>query len=125
MDSNPLQRNEKFFAFCLLLLVIAGLVLLASSFDRGAANDIVAQGKMRIIDGAITGLLTILGMCAQALFRIGQTDRDNAEALKTLADKTPSPPPAEPVPVKVVQPDSQPVPVAEQASSPDIDAAPR
>lgn len=88
-DQTPLQRHEKFFAFALLLVAIAGLVLLASSFDRGSANDIVAQGKLRIIDGSITGLLTILGMCAQALFRIGQTEKDNAEALKTLAQKAP------------------------------------
>lgn len=65
-----LKEREKLIAFVLLLLAVLGLVILASTFDRGASNDIVTQGKLRIIDSSVTGLLTVLGMAAQALFKI-------------------------------------------------------
>lgn len=70
-----LKDNQKFISFIILVLAILVLVFLASTFDRGVASDIVTQGKLRIIDSSIAGLLTIAGMCAQALFKIGESTK--------------------------------------------------
>ena len=67
-----LKEHEKLISFIFLIFAILVLVFLASTFDRGSSNDIVVQGKLRIIDSSIAGLLTIAGMCAQALFKIGE-----------------------------------------------------
>lgn len=87
-----LKDHEKFLAFIALLLSILGLVFLASTFDRGLSNDIVVQGKLRIIDSSIAGLLTIAGMCAQALFKIGTGETVH------IGNKKDDPVPTEPVP---------------------------
>ncbi len=87
------REHEKFWAFIFLIVTIVGLVYLASTFDRGtSATDLVMQAKLRIIDAAITGLLTITGMAAQALFRISSTDRQNAAAFTRALDKMPEAP---------------------------------
>ena len=87
-----LKEHEKFWAFLVLIAAIVGLVFLASTFDRGAAADVVVQGKLRIIDSSIAGLLAILGMAAQALFRIGQGEK------VTIDNKRSDPVPTEPQP---------------------------
>lgn len=69
------KEHEKLVAFVLLVASILGLAFLASTFDRGLASDVVVQGKLRIIDSTIAGLLTILGMAAQALFRISMGEK--------------------------------------------------
>ncbi len=87
------REHEKFWAFVMLILTIVGLVYLASTFDRGAtATDLVMQAKLRIIDSAIAGLLTITGMAAQALFRISATDQKNAVAFTKALEKMPEAP---------------------------------
>ena len=75
MRSVNVKDHEKLIAFAFLLGAIIALVFLASTFDRGAANDVVIQGKLRIIDSSVTGLLAVLGMAAQALFRIGTNEK--------------------------------------------------
>jgi hypothetical protein len=70
-----MKEHEKLIAFVFLILAILALVVLASTFDRGASNDIVVQGKLRIIDSSVAGLLAIAGMAAQALFRIAAGEK--------------------------------------------------
>jgi hypothetical protein len=86
---TTVKEHEKLIAFVLLLLCIVGLVVLASTFDRGSSNDIVVQGKLRIIDSSVAGLLAIAGMAAQALFRISSSDNNMSSAIKTLSEKAP------------------------------------
>lgn len=76
-------------AFIALLVVILVLVVIASNFDAAKATDVVSQAKIRIIDSAIAGLIAILGMAAQALFKINQVDRDLAATAKAAAEKVP------------------------------------
>ena len=66
-----MKEHEKLIAFLVLIISVCGLAFLASTFDRGLASDVVVQGKLRIIDSTVAGLLTIAGMAAQALFKIG------------------------------------------------------
>lgn len=94
MNGSGLKEHEKFWAFLFLVGAILALVFLASTFDRGVSNDIVAQGKLRIIDSAIAGLLTIAGMCAQALFRVGSTP-DKVEVTNTQSNPVPTDPKAD------------------------------
>lgn len=84
-----LRENEKFFAFILLILTIVVLVVIASNFDKGAANDLVTQAKLRIIDSAIAGLMAIAGMAAQALFRTNSAEASLIKTNETLSDKVP------------------------------------
>lgn len=87
-----LKEHEKFWAFVFLVVVIVVLVIIAANFARvSTANDIVTQGKLRIIDSSIAGLLTIAGMAAQALFRVGSTEAKTAETLSNAVDKLPPP----------------------------------
>lgn len=90
--TSGLKEHEKFWAFLFLVCAILALVLLASTFDRGAQNDIVAQGKLRIIDNSITGLLTLAGMCAQALFRISTGTPEKVEVTNTPLNPVPTDP---------------------------------
>lgn len=98
---TSLQEHEKFWAFVFLIIAVLALVFLASTFDKGTtATDLVMQAKLRIIDAAITGLLTITGMAAQALFRISSVDKENAVAFSKALDKMPeAPKTAQPVEV--------------------------
>jgi len=83
------KEHENFIAFIVLTFVIAGLVLYSSSISPVSVNDVVTQAKIRILDSSIAGLLTILGMGAQALFRTSQADKDLAAAAKATAEKVP------------------------------------
>jgi hypothetical protein len=104
------REHEKFWAFVCLIVTIVGLVYLASTFDRGAtATDLVMQAKLRIIDSAIAGLLTITGMAAQALFRVSSTDKQNAVTFAKALDQMPAPPKE----VTVVNPPDNPANVTE------------
>jgi hypothetical protein len=63
-----LKDHEKFWSFILLLMAIVGLSLIATSLGSAKdspAEDIVFAAKLRIMDIAIGGLLTIAGMAAQ------------------------------------------------------------
>lgn len=111
------REHEKFWAFIFLIVTIVLLVFLASTFDKDTKNatDLVMQAKLRIIDAAITGLLTITGMAAQALFRISSVDKQNATTFQKALDKVPEAhkqgdPPAE---VKVVNTPEDPAIVTE------------
>lgn len=107
-----LREHEKFWSFIFLIITIVGLVWLASTFDQRAttaATDLVIQAKLRIIDAAITGLLTITGMAAQALFRISSTDQKNAVTFARALDKLPE----EPKKVIVDNPPEKPANVTE------------
>jgi hypothetical protein len=90
MSSEPgfLREHEKFWAFVLLIFVVVGIAsvaLLLDSHSTDPAKDIIFAAKLRILDAAMGGTLTIAGMAAQALFRISSTDKTNAETLNTLA----------------------------------------
>jgi di/tricarboxylate transporter len=103
---STLKEHEKFWAFIVLVGVITGLVLLASyglnSNADNPATDVVYAAKLRIIDAAVAGLLTIAGMAAQALFRVSATDKLSAETALEAARKLPTPPtPPAPEPQKV------------------------
>jgi len=89
MKNNFLHGRESFFAFLALLLCIMLMMLLASSFDAAKAGDVIATAKLRIIDSSIAGLLAILGMAAQALFRVSQSDKDLAATARIAAEKVP------------------------------------
>lgn len=78
---------ETFWAFVLLVISIIALVLIASSFNAATANDVIAQAKIRILDSAVTGMIAILGMAAQSLFRTNKADKDMAAAAKATAEK--------------------------------------
>ena len=115
---GTLRDHEKFWAFIFLVIAVVTLVFLASSFGRGStAADVVMQGKLRIIDAAITGLLTITGMAAQALFRINSTDKLAAETALENAKKAP----AATQPVTIEQPANQPVPTKDVTEEPEGD----
>ena len=128
-DSNSVsmfKEHEKFWAFVFLILAVLGLVFLASTFDKGTtATDLVMQAKLRIIDAAITGLLTITGMAAQALFRVSSVDRQNAVTFERALSKVPeAPAAAQPVQeVKVVNPPNDPANVTDAHSPPADDTA--
>lgn len=100
-EGGALREHEKFWAFVILVASVVGLAVLASQMsvpnDTSPLAVTAYTGKLRIIDAVAGGLLTIAGMCAQALFRINQSDRDLASAARTtadtaakLADKAPS-----------------------------------
>ncbi len=115
------REHEKFWAFIFLILTIIALVYLASTFDRGAtATDLVMQAKLRIIDSAIAGLLTITGMAAQALFRISSTDRANTVAFAKALDKMPEAPKQ----VEVVNTPDNPANVTEAHPADDVAGLP-
>jgi hypothetical protein len=90
MQSEPsfLREHEKFWAFVLLICVVVGIVaiaLLLDSHSTDPAKDIILAAKLRILDAALGGTLTIAGMAAQALFRISATEKASADALNTIA----------------------------------------
>lgn len=106
-----LKEHEKFWAFVFLVLAVIGLVALASTFDKGTtATDLVMQAKLRIIDSAIAGLLTITGMAAQALFRISSIEKAASDNLTKLVDERRT---GEPQKVEIAQPENKPVPIKE------------
>lgn len=117
------REHEKFWAFIFLIVTIVLLVFLASTFDKDTKNatDLVMQAKLRIIDAAITGLLTITGMAAQALFRISSVDKQNAATFQKALDKVPEAhkPGDPPQEVKVVNPPEDPANVTETHAAPD------
>ena len=94
-----LKEHEKLWAFLALLVGIALLSLLGSqlgdkltrSEDINETMMIILNAKLRIIDGAVTGLIAIAGMAAQALFRSGPVEKAMAETNETLVDKLPPP----------------------------------
>ncbi len=114
---NLFREHEKFWAFVFLIVAVMLLVLLASTFDKDTKNatDLVMQAKLRIIDAAITGLLTITGMAAQALFRVSSVDRQNAVTFERALSKVPeaaaTPQPVQEV--KIVNPPSDPANVTD------------
>ncbi len=125
-NASMFKEHEKFWAFVFLILAVLGLVFLASTFDKGTtATDLVMQAKLRIIDAAITGLLTITGMAAQALFRVSSVDRQNAVTFERALSKVPeAPAAAQPVQeVKVVNPPNDPANVTDAHAAPEDDAA--
>lgn len=119
------REHEKFWAFLFLIVTIVVLVLIASSFDKDTKNatDLVMQAKLRILDNAVAGLLTITGMAAQALFRVSSVDKQNATTFQRALDKVvpeahkPGDPPAE---VKVVNTAEEPANVTETKPDADI-----
>jgi len=83
-----LKDHEKFISFIALILAIIILTMIAILLDSKAsdpAKDIIFAAKLRILDIAIGGLLTIGGMAAQALFRVSSIDTKNAETAGVLA----------------------------------------
>lgn len=102
-----LKDHEKFWAFLVLIFSIVSLVILASTFNSGTAADVVAQGKLRIIDMAVAGLIAIAGMTAQALFRPGATAQENREAGQAVADAMAK---NEPISATIINPPSSPIP---------------
>ncbi len=121
---STLREHEKFWAFILLILAIIGLVVFSSfvleSRASNPATDVVFAARLRIIDVAVAGLLTIAGMAAQALFRVSSVDKLSAETALEAARKLPEPihPPQ---PVTVENKPDQPVPTTggEDAGLPD------
>lgn len=115
--NSTLREHEKFWAFVMLVIAVLGLVLLSAwGLNSGSANpaaDVVYAAKLRIIDAAVAGLLTITGMAAQALFRVSSTDRLSAETALEAARKLPEPPPAAPLAVEVVNPPENPANVTD------------
>jgi ABC-type tungstate transport system substrate-binding protein len=89
IPSSSWKEHEGFIAFMTLLLSILLLMLLVRYFPDGNLNDLVTQSKIRIVDSTVTGLMTIMGMAAQALFKTNQADRDLAAAAKATAEKVP------------------------------------
>jgi len=55
------------------------------------AQMMLTNARLRMVDGAIVGLIGIAGMAAQSLFRTSDTEKKNAEALSTLAGKAVAP----------------------------------
>ncbi len=110
---GTLREHEKFWAFIILVGAIIGLVLFSSfgldSKSATPATDVVFAAKLRIIDVAVAGLLTIAGMAAQALFRVSSTDKIAAETALEAQRKLPEPVQA-PQPVEVVNQVDNPVP---------------
>ncbi len=117
---GTLREHEKFWAFIILVGAIIGLVLFSSfgldSKSETPATDVVFAAKLRIIDVAVAGLLTIAGMAAQALFRVSSVDKLSAETALEAARKLPEPVHA-PQPVEVVNPPSNPVPTTDGGDS--------
>ncbi len=101
---GTLREHEKFWAFIILVAAVLSLVLLSawglSSSASNPAADVVYAAKLRIIDAAVAGLLTITGMAAQALFRVSSVDKLSAETALEAARKLPEPvAPTQPVEV--------------------------
>jgi len=51
--------------------------------------EMVITALTRLMDQAVGGLIAILGMAAQAVFRHSQTEKNLAEAAKLTAEKVP------------------------------------
>ena len=108
IPTPKLKEHEKFWAFIFLVIAILGLAITAISLSSDSDNpamDIVFAAKLRILDIAIGGMLTIAGMCAQALFRISATDKINAETARQVVQQQID---DKPQAVKVVNPASDP-----------------
>jgi len=115
---GALKEHEKLLAFLLLVAAIIGLTVVATSLgseDRNPATDIVFAAKLRIMDIAIGGLLTITGMAAQALFRVSSVDKLSAATALEAARKLPKPTPLTPTKVEIEQPADKPVPTTTDA----------
>ena len=118
-----LRDHEKFWAFLILVMSIMLLALLATAIGGASKETLsdaqiaVLNSKLRIIDVSIAGLIGIAGMAAQALFRVSQTDKENAVAMTNLVAKMPEAP--KPVqPVVVEQPLEKPIPVHDKEPEP-------
>lgn len=91
------REHEKFWAFVVLVLAILVLALVGSQVGiRATTNDVVNQAaeaatlaRLRILDGAVVGLIGIAGMAAQALFRSGSVEKTLANIADKAADKAP------------------------------------
>jgi hypothetical protein len=121
-SKNIMRANEKLISFLALVGAVVGLVLLAGSFNGANVNDVVAQGKLRIIDSAVTGLLTVLGMCARSIFELVNTSSEKvadavAESIKAKSDYDTS---TETRKVEVVNPPSDPVNTTETSSTEEV-----
>ena len=105
-----MHERDKFYAFALLGAGVMILALVAVFFPIPDGS-----GSQRIVDAALGGILLALGGASQALFRTSQVDADNAASLRSMTEKAPSMNEDAPaaIPVKVVQPPGEPVPVIE------------
>lgn len=123
-----LKEQEKLIAFLALIAVIAGLAVMGTLMgtEITRANDVnqtamlVLNAKLRILDGAMVGLIGIAGMAAQALFRSSSLEQQQAKALVSLSASVPDAIPAEAQKVEVVNTPDAPVPTihAEDAANP-------
>ena len=90
------KDNQKFWAFVVLVVVIAALAIYGSGLgskdnNMSEAQMMLTNARLRMVDGAIVGLIGIAGMAAQSLFRTSETEKKNAEALQQLSQKVPPP----------------------------------
>ena len=93
------REHEKFWAFVVLVLAIVVLALIGSQVGiRATTNEEINQAaeaatlaRLRILDGAVVGLIGIAGMAAQALFRTGSTEKALGEIAGKATDKLPPP----------------------------------
>ena len=83
------KEHEAFWGFIVLLVSIVILVIISALLNGQQSDGVVTQAKIRILDSAVSGLIAILGMAAQALFRVSQADKDLAAAAKATAEKVP------------------------------------
>jgi len=81
-------RDRSFVGF---LAVLAGVMLLTlvAWYAEPKGIEALITAKTRLMDQAVGGLIAILGMAAQAVFRHSQTDMDMAAAAKITAEKVP------------------------------------
>lgn len=100
-----LKENQRFWAFVLLVIIIALLAIWGSTLgdvhnSMNEAELMLTSAKLRLVDGAVVGLIGIAGMAAQSLFRTSETEKKNAEVLHELSQKVPPPtvPPEEVTP---------------------------
>lgn len=97
---NVFKEHEKFWAFLALVVAIVGLAYLGTSLGAtptrsdaiNEANEATLLARLRILDGAVVGLIGIAGMAAQSLFdRRAPAEHDQSKLAEQLADKLPPP----------------------------------
>jgi len=81
-------RDQSFLGFVTVLVSVVVLTLVAWFFLPSGVEAVITA-KTRLMDQSVGGLIAILGMAAQAVFRHSQTDMDVAAAAKATAEKIP------------------------------------
>jgi hypothetical protein len=88
------RENHKFWAFIILVLAVVLLGIVATflggdSSRIAAVNDAqlaIMQARIRILELIAVGLVGIVGVAAQALFRTSETAGQMNEILKSTID---------------------------------------